>query len=149
VNTIAPHITDLRKQELKDFLGISDFETLNLDTGNTAFAEAIILFKDGTLLLEELSWLGESFFHGVGKHHQESDLFNVALSAAELAFAVRTPAVYFNIEMYLSDIDAFSKAHYRDEPNNGNSNDKQTASPSKDTEYTIHAWDETSGKKKR
>ncbi len=103
-------ISPLRKKYLKDF-GLSSLREATLSQANEFFVTVIHDFKNGKLSTDELSTFGFELFHGVAKKHPESDLFQASLSASELAFAIRSDAVYKNIPSYLTDIDNFYKAN--------------------------------------
>jgi hypothetical protein len=106
---ILRNVSQARQKELLASLKLSSFEGLDLDRASRAFYQTISFFKKGELSVDELSMFGSKFFHSVAKYHPTSDFFQATLSASELTFSVRTPAVYGNIKQYFIDIDAFYK----------------------------------------
>lgn len=64
-------------------------------------------FKSGTLSLDEFSNFGFHVFHSVAKRYPQSELFQASLAVSDLSFAVRAPAVYGNIQLFLEEADSF------------------------------------------
>jgi len=95
-------------------VGEKVLENLSINQANSLFKYAAVDFKKGKLTLDELSVIGSHIFHEVAKNHRSSELFQVTLLVSELNFAIRSPAVYDNIPMYLGEIDKFLQKDNKD-----------------------------------
>jgi len=108
---IKTKITDACKQKYLRKVEARSFDELTLPKADNLFWLVIGDFKKGKLSSDDLSCFGFFLFHAVAKHHPSSFLFNATLSASELSFAMRNPAVYRNIKKYFEDIDNFYEKH--------------------------------------
>jgi hypothetical protein len=100
------NIETVKCKYLKE-IGLSIDVEPDLQQGNKLFYLVTKDFKTGVLTLDEFSGLGFYLFHAVAKRYPSSLLFQATLSASELGFAVRSPAVYMNISKYLEAIDTY------------------------------------------
>jgi hypothetical protein len=108
INT--PGIDSILDRYLSAF-GLSAISDASLYQANKLFVSVIEDFKSGDLSFDQLASFGFEIFHGIAKRHPQSPLFQASLSASELIFALRSPAVYGNITRYLADIDVFYASH--------------------------------------
>ncbi|MBP6866931.1 hypothetical protein KBC13_01590 [Candidatus Shapirobacteria bacterium] len=81
---------------------------------NKIFIKKIKEFKNQDITLDEFSSFSGRFFHEAGKKYPKSDLFQATLMASELNFAVRAPAVFDNISMYLEEVENFYKKYSKE-----------------------------------